>query len=141
MPRVPSLVLSPGLILTVMLSGAASAQEAATQLTTHEAHDYHAKWSPDGRHIAFTSQRSGEPKIHVVPAGKGRFGNNQYTAGTANRGNHGTTNPWRSVGQNKIKISFFCQFFCFLSNKGYQLAGIFLRNAEPGMNHGAKTRL
>ncbi len=38
------------------------------QITADPAPDYHVKWSPDGKMLAFTSQRSGEPKIWLVPA-------------------------------------------------------------------------
>ncbi len=40
-------------------------------VTRHLAHDYHVKWSPDGNYLAFASQRSGEPKIWIVPASGG----------------------------------------------------------------------
>jgi Tol biopolymer transport system component len=33
------------------------------QITTDPAPDYHVKWSPDGKMLAFASWRSGEPKI------------------------------------------------------------------------------
>lgn len=32
-----------------------------------DAHDREAAWSPDGRHVAFISDRSGEEQLHVVP--------------------------------------------------------------------------
>src|SRR5579872_2178599 len=42
----------------------------ATRLTIHEAHDAYAHWSPDGRWIAFSSNREGSNNydIYVVPA-------------------------------------------------------------------------
>jgi Tol biopolymer transport system component/C-terminal processing protease CtpA/Prc len=40
----------------------------ATPLTLHEAHDYGAIWSPDGKQIAFASDRYGNFDIFVMPA-------------------------------------------------------------------------
>jgi hypothetical protein len=41
------------------------------QITKNPAHDYHVKWSPDGKMLAFASLRSGEPKIWLIPADGG----------------------------------------------------------------------
>jgi len=40
----------------------------ATQLTLHEAHDYMPVWSPDGRQIAFASDRYGNFDVFVIQA-------------------------------------------------------------------------
>ncbi len=40
----------------------------ATPLTVHEAHDFMPVWSPDGRQIAFASDRSGNFDVYVMPA-------------------------------------------------------------------------
>ena len=37
------------------------------QITTDPAPDYHVRWSPDGKMLAFASWRSGEPKIWLIP--------------------------------------------------------------------------
>lgn len=42
-----------------------------TRLTTHRAIDTEGTWSPDGRHIYFTSDRSGGPQVYRVSAGGG----------------------------------------------------------------------
>jgi TolB protein len=46
-----------------------------TRLTTHRAIDTEGSWSPDGKFVYFTSDRSGGPQIYRVPA----------TGGTAER--------------------------------------------------------
>ncbi|HUU38466.1 MAG TPA: hypothetical protein VMW46_09745 [Candidatus Desulfaltia sp.] len=38
------------------------------QITKDPAHDYHVKWSPDGKKIAFASNRSGDQDIWVKDA-------------------------------------------------------------------------
>jgi TolB protein len=42
-----------------------------TRLTTHRAIDTEGSWSPDGKYIYFTSDRSGGPQIYRVPASGG----------------------------------------------------------------------
>ncbi|CAN5620400.1 S41 family peptidase [soil metagenome] len=40
----------------------------ATRLTNHPAHDHTPVWSPDGRHVAFASDRFGSFQLFVMPA-------------------------------------------------------------------------
>ena len=40
----------------------------ARQLTAHQAHDYAPVWSPDGKTIAFASDRFGNFDIYTIPA-------------------------------------------------------------------------
>jgi TolB protein len=40
----------------------------AIQLTDHPADDFHPAWSPDGTHIAFESERDGDPDIYLMDA-------------------------------------------------------------------------
>ena len=42
------------------------------RITDDPAADYHVKWSPDGKTLAFVSTRSGEPKIWLVPSQGGQ---------------------------------------------------------------------
>lgn len=45
---------------------------AAKRVTIHEAYDDVPLWSPDGRSIAFASDRAGNADLYIVPAGGGR---------------------------------------------------------------------
>ena len=45
-----------------------SGQVAATRLTTNPASDFDPTWSPDGKRIAFRSQRDGNDEIYVMNA-------------------------------------------------------------------------
>src|SRR4051812_28715975 len=44
---------------------------APRRLTQGKSSDSHPRWSPDGRTIAFTSDRGGTPQIHLIPADGG----------------------------------------------------------------------
>jgi tricorn protease len=43
----------------------------ARRLTNHPARDREPRFSPDGKQIAFISERSGSPQVHVMPASGG----------------------------------------------------------------------
>ena len=47
-------------------SGGALAAGTIRNLTDHSADDYSPTWSPDGRHIAFLSERDGNREIYVM---------------------------------------------------------------------------
>ena len=64
------LAVWPGLIALLALIPTAGlrAEDSAVRLATQEWQGYHCKWSPDGKHIAFASRRTGEAKMYVMPA-------------------------------------------------------------------------
>jgi tricorn protease len=43
----------------------------ARRLTHHPARDREPRFSPDGKHLAFISERSGSPQVHIMAAGGG----------------------------------------------------------------------
>ncbi len=45
-----------------------SAGGHATAIVTHDAYDFHPVWSPDGKWIAFASDRNGNFDVYVVPS-------------------------------------------------------------------------
>jgi tricorn protease len=50
---------------------ASAAGGTATRLTAHPGMEVFAKFSPDGRWIAFTGQYDGDEQVYVMPAGGG----------------------------------------------------------------------
>ena len=54
---------------------------SATPLTLHEAHDYMPVWSPDGKQVAFASDRYGNFDVFVMPAGGGEAKRLTYHSG------------------------------------------------------------
>ncbi len=44
----------------------------ARPLTIHKEYDYHPIWSPDGKQIAFASERSGNYDVYVIPSEGGK---------------------------------------------------------------------
>jgi tricorn protease len=55
-----------GDLWTVPLAGG-----TATRLTAHPGLELFARFSPDGRHIAFTGQYDGDEQVYVIPSGGG----------------------------------------------------------------------
>ena len=53
------------------LWSADTAGGAARQLTSHPGQELFAKFSPDGKHIAFTGQYDGGEQVYVIPVGGG----------------------------------------------------------------------
>lgn len=68
----------------------------ATPLTMHEAHDFMPVWSPDGKQIAFASDRFGNFDVYIMPA----------IGGTAQRLTHHSANdyPWDFTPDGKSII-------------------------------------
>ncbi len=50
---------------------AATTGGVATRLTAHPGVETYAKFSPDGKWIAFTGQYDGDEQVYVIPAGGG----------------------------------------------------------------------
>lgn len=46
-------------------------QKNLIQITNDTIEKYHIKWSPDGKHIAFMSERDGARNIWMIPASGG----------------------------------------------------------------------
>jgi tricorn protease len=71
----------------------------AARLTVHEAHDSYPRWSPDGRWIAFSSNRNGSAyDVYVVPAAGGEARQLTFHSGTD------IVNDWSPDGS---KILFY----------------------------------
>jgi TolB protein len=60
-----------GTDIKLSAAAASSPDQNIRQVTTDPALAYNVKWSPDGKTLAFASQRSGEPKIWLVPVNGG----------------------------------------------------------------------
>jgi dipeptidyl aminopeptidase/acylaminoacyl peptidase len=58
-------------LLRVPADGALGRDDAGQPLTTARARDTVPRWSPDGRHVAFISDRSGAKQVWVIPADGG----------------------------------------------------------------------
>jgi tricorn protease len=62
------------------LYSVASAGGVARKLTNHEGFEMFARFSPDGKHIAFTGQYDGNTEVYLMPAGGGVPQRLTYTA-------------------------------------------------------------
>jgi dipeptidyl aminopeptidase/acylaminoacyl peptidase len=72
----------------------------AVRLTTSDAADYHPRWSPDGRTIAFVSTRGGSAQIWTIPADGGE-------ASRLTNISTGASDPVWSPDGTKIAFSSF----------------------------------
>ncbi|MDD4384388.1 MAG: S41 family peptidase [Bacteroidales bacterium] len=74
----------------------ASTGGTATPLTIHEAHDFMPVWSPNGKQIAFASDRFGNFDVYIMPA----------SGGTAQRLTYNSANdyPWDFTVDGKSVI-------------------------------------
>ena len=81
-----------------------------TRLTFSPKHDRHPRWSPDGRWIAFESNRGGEFQVHVLPAAGGE-------ARAVTSLSTGATGPaWSPDG---TRIAFLSSVFPQFSDKPF----------------------
>ncbi|OWK35866.1 S41 family peptidase [Fimbriiglobus ruber] len=71
----------------------------ARPVTMHEAHDYLPVFSPDGRHIAFSSNRYGSYDVFVVPTEGGKPRRLTFDSG------HDVVNGWTPDGKNVVFTS------------------------------------
>ncbi|MDR2130806.1 MAG: PDZ domain-containing protein [Odoribacteraceae bacterium] len=84
-----------GDIYTVAVSGG-----VARKLTSHVGYEMFPRFSPDGRHIAFTGQLDGNTEVYIIPSDGGEPRRLTYTA-TLNR-----DDPGDRMGPNNIVIGW-----------------------------------
>ena len=54
------------MVSTASLAETQEVNHSLVRITSHEAHDFHPRWSPDGQSIAFASLRGGEAGIWIM---------------------------------------------------------------------------
>ena len=72
----------------------------ARQLTNHEGQEVFARFSPDGKQIAFTGQYDGNTEVYLMPANGGTPKRLTYTATL------GRDNVWDRMGPNNIVMTW-----------------------------------
>jgi len=77
----------------------------------------------------------------IMLAGHGRLRHHQHAVRTGHRGDHRTSDTGRPVGDDQRQAPLFRHAAGFLPDRGHQLAGVFCRGGQTGMDHGAATRL
>lgn len=85
----------------------------ASQLTNSPKHDRHPRWSPDGKWIAFESNRSGMFQIYLINAATGE------TKQLTNISTEATQPVWSPDGK---KLAFVSAVFPEFSDKPYAVA-------------------
>src|SRR5579871_3561884 len=87
----------------------------ASRLTVHEAMDYSPHWSPDGKWIAFSSTRTGNPDIFLIPAAGGEVRQVTYNATSD------IVTDWSPDGAKLL-------FYSVRDTRGFALFSIDLKN-------------
>ena len=61
-----AVVIWTSAVTSMVLPGFATDPDGLTRVTSHDARDWDPYWSPDGRRIAFTSDRTGNSEIWIL---------------------------------------------------------------------------
>ncbi|MGI5338430.1 S41 family peptidase [Streptomyces sp. CA-181903] len=96
------------------LPGAEGGKDRAWRLTVDRTRLGHPRFSPDGRRIAFTSWRSLDPEVHLVPVDGGPARRLTYWGSTDARV-CGWTPPGRDGGSDILAVSSHGQPFSYFS--------------------------
>jgi len=69
------------------------------RVTNHPAADLEPTWSPDGRYLAFVSDRSGAPQIYMIDLYQGNESTNNKPIRLTNSGSYNTSPAWSPDGR------------------------------------------
>ena len=114
---------------TLWLASTAKEAGGPRQLTTTSKSDRHPRWSPDGKHVLFESNRSGEMQLWVIAVGGGEA--RQLTSIATEAG----TGIWSSDGK---QIAFVSAVWPEYSEKPYKESNNLNRKRKEDAAKGKK---